>query len=206
MKLRVEDLLASSLSLKNENQLLRGQVDNLKQSFRLEMREKDLELRKMEDDFHWRRGREAENSESLLKGVDLLQLENMDLKRDVDSLRALVEEKDERVRTLQLERARQQRVADDLNAGGLTRSGNAQGAQPQRKSGRRLQSRLRGESAGAARAAQGPGADAEVLFGADGEVHAQLRAPREAGRGNEGAAGHRGKGAAQGAGGLPRTH
>lgn len=118
MKLRVEDLLASNLSLQNENQSLRNQLENLKQNYRLEMREKELEIRKMEDDFHWRRSNEQKNSESLMKGVDLLQLENMDLKRDVDSLRALVEEKEDRVRSLLLDKRQQQRVMDDMSTGG----------------------------------------------------------------------------------------
>ena len=117
MKLRIEDLLASNLSLQNENQLLRNQVDNLTQSHRLEIREKDLELRKVEDDYLWRKNNYLQDSENLLKNIDLVQLENVDLKRDVDGLRALVEEKEDRLRNEQLERRRQQRILDDLNQG-----------------------------------------------------------------------------------------
>jgi hypothetical protein len=121
MKLRIEDLLASNLSLKNENQLLKNQVDNLKQNFRLEMREKDLEIRKIEDDYHWRKKTEIENSENLMKGVDQLQLENMDLKRDVDSLRVLVEEKDDHLTRVRLEQRKQERLLQDLTNGKMTR-------------------------------------------------------------------------------------
>jgi hypothetical protein len=117
LKLRVEDLLASNLSLKNENHLLKNQVDNLKQNFRLEIREKELEIRKMEDDFHWRKKNEIENSENLIKGVDQLQLENMDLKRDVDSLRVLVEEKDEHLTRVKLEHRKQERLLEDITNG-----------------------------------------------------------------------------------------
>ena len=117
MKLRIEDLLASNLSLQNENQLLRNQVDNLTQSHRLEIREKDLELRKVEDDYLWRKNNYLQDSENLLKNIDLVQLENVDLKRDVDGLRALVEEKEDRLRNEQLERRKQQRILDDLNQG-----------------------------------------------------------------------------------------
>ena len=113
----MEDLLASNLSLKNENTLLKNQVENLKQNFRLEIREKDLEIRKMEDDFHWRKKNEIENSENLMKGVDQLQLENMDLKRDIDSLRVLVEEKEDQLTRVKLENRKKERLLEDMTNG-----------------------------------------------------------------------------------------
>lgn len=146
MKLRVEDLLASNLSLKNENQLLRNQLDNLRQNHRLEMREKELEMRKMEDDFIWRRSNEAKNSESLLQGVDLLQAENLDLKRDVDGLRSLVEEKEDRIRDLHLERRKQQRVMEDFTEGRMTRTRIEERAQQERKNWGSVQGGFRKKS------------------------------------------------------------
>ena len=81
------------------------------------MREKDLEITKIEDDHHWRRNSEIKNSESLMRGVDLLQLENMELKRDVDTLREALELKEDRMRDLQLDMRKQTRIMEDITNG-----------------------------------------------------------------------------------------
>lgn len=52
-------------------------------------------MRKLEDDYMWRRNQEQTNTNSLIKKIDLLQIENIDLKRDLDSLRNLLEEKED---------------------------------------------------------------------------------------------------------------
>lgn len=188
-------MLASNLSLKNENQLLQNQVDNLKQNFRLELREKDLELRKLEDDFHWRRSNEMKNSENLIKGVDLLQLENMELKRDIDSLRALVEEKEERTRSLLLEQRQQRRVMDDLNAGAKEtranpRNGNEEGQEHERENRRSLQKRVCTESSAITCKKERFGNNQEILPDLDGQVHRQLRTTKKANRRNAESNGH----------------
>ena len=110
-------MLAANLSLKNENQLLQNQISNLKQNYRLEMREKDLEITKIEDDHHWRRNSEMKNSESLIRTMDLLQIENMELKRDVDTLREAVELKEDRIRDMQLDMRKNTRIMEDLTNG-----------------------------------------------------------------------------------------
>ena len=96
----------------------------------MEIREKDLEIRKIEDDYHWRRSSENKNSESLMKGVDLLQLENMELKRDLDDLRGAIEIKEDRIRDMVLDKRKQLRVMDDLNTSLSVTSDAAEEAEP----------------------------------------------------------------------------
>ena len=74
-------------------------------------------MRKLEDDFMWRRGHEQKNNETLIKNMDMLQLENIDLKRDVDSLRVLVEQKEDRVHGANLERRKLTMQLEDMITG-----------------------------------------------------------------------------------------
>ena len=117
LKLRNEHLMSENLNKQNENQLLDNRLKNMKQNFRLELREREMSIRKIEDDFSWRRGTEQKNSEALIKKIDLFQLENLDLKRDIDSLRVMIEQKDDRVNSLMLDSRKFQRLLDEAQAG-----------------------------------------------------------------------------------------
>ena len=117
LKLRNEHLMSENLNKQNENQLLDNRLKNMKQNFRLELREREMSIRKIEDDFSWRRGTEQKNSEALIKKIDLFQLENLDLKRDIDSLRVMIEQKDDRVNSLMLDSRKLQRLLDEAQAG-----------------------------------------------------------------------------------------
>lgn len=109
--------MSENLNKQNENQLLDNRLKNMKQNFRLELREREMSIRKIQDDFSWRRGTEQKNSEALIKKIDLFQLENLDLKRDIDSLRVMIEQKDDRVNSLMLDSRKFQRLLDEAQAG-----------------------------------------------------------------------------------------
>lgn len=109
--------MSENLNKQNENQMLENRLKNMKQNFKLELREREMSIRKMEEDFSWRRGTEQKNSEALVKKIDLMQLENIDLKRDIDSLRVLIEQKDDRINSLMLDSRKSQRLLDEAQAG-----------------------------------------------------------------------------------------